>query len=65
ATSSRYVATRRSKFCELWGLKYHLTQTDECENSNKENNLIVANPPITKYKSKPRTKRYKAATEKS
>ncbi|CAG8559815.1 1963_t:CDS:2, partial [Racocetra persica] len=92
ATSSRCAATRRSKFCEIWGLarqaaqlaidcddnemiqwlrtfinqkKYCLTQTDECENSDKENDLTVANPPITKHKGRPGTKRYKATTEKS
>ncbi|CAG8849629.1 15876_t:CDS:1, partial [Racocetra persica] len=88
ATSSRCVATRRSKFCEIWGLarqaaqlavdcddnemiqwlrtfinqkKHCLTQTDECENSDKENDLTVANLLITKHKGRPGTKRYKAA----
>ncbi|CAG8842916.1 40635_t:CDS:1, partial [Gigaspora margarita] len=32
--------------------------------SNKENISVVANPPITKHRSRPETKRYKAATEK-
>ncbi|CAG8628532.1 13050_t:CDS:1 [Dentiscutata erythropus] len=46
--------------------KHCLVQPNESEseNVNKENNLTVANPPITKHKGRPETKRYKAATEK-
>ncbi|CAG8451032.1 15957_t:CDS:2 [Racocetra fulgida] len=44
-----------------------LTQADESESeeSEKKNNLTVANPPITKCKGRPETKQYKAAIEKT
>ncbi|CAG8629209.1 33264_t:CDS:1, partial [Racocetra persica] len=48
--------------------KRQLTQTsaqnNEFEEDEKEN-LTVANPPITKHKSRPETKRYKSAMEKA
>ncbi|CAG8458205.1 16173_t:CDS:2 [Gigaspora margarita] len=37
----------------------------ESEESEKKNNLTVANPPITKHRGRPETKQYKAATEKT
>ncbi|KAF0554754.1 hypothetical protein F8M41_018663 [Gigaspora margarita] len=41
-------------------------QNEESEDgdSDKENISAVANPPITKHRSRPETKRYKAAMEK-
>ncbi|CAG8594839.1 19572_t:CDS:2 [Gigaspora margarita] len=38
--------------------------SDDSENSEKENNSAIENLAITKYRSRPVTKRFKAATEK-
>ncbi|CAG8834675.1 38589_t:CDS:2, partial [Gigaspora margarita] len=60
AISNQSAAAKRSKFGEIWEPK----DSDDSEDSEKENNSAIENLAITKHRGRPVIKRFKAATEK-
>ncbi|CAG8676974.1 3808_t:CDS:2, partial [Dentiscutata heterogama] len=68
-TSNRCAAIRCSKYSELWAF-IDQKKSSAANNNNemsidKENNLEIANLPVTKHKGRSENKRYKSAVEKT